>query len=214
MSRGYEILSLDELEAVPYHAREGERLLPVERTLRYRATGINGWVGDPAETLVPQHREDSDEELYVVVRGRATFTVDGRAVDAPAGTLVHVTANEERTAVADEPGTIVLAIGSTPGEAHAPSGWTDWVVADALRRDGRVEEGRRAIEAMLEEHGRFWYAHYNAACYEVLAGDNDAAIDYLLHARSIDAAHVRELAAEDSDLDALRGDARFAEVLA
>ena len=43
MSRGYEILSLDELEAVPYHAREGERLLAVERVLGFSAAGINGW---------------------------------------------------------------------------------------------------------------------------------------------------------------------------
>jgi|1185.fasta_scaffold54031_2 quercetin dioxygenase-like cupin family protein len=214
MSRGYEILSLDELEAVPYHAREGERLLAVERVLGFSAAGINGWRGDPGETLVPVHREDSDEELYVVVRGRATFTVDEVTLDAPAGTLVHVPAGEERTAVAEEQGTIVLAIGGTPGEAHAPSGWTDWVVADALRRDGRVEEGRQAIRQMLERHGRFWGAPYNAACYEVLAGDNGAAIEYLLEAKRMDAASVRELAAEDSDLDALRDDPRFAEVLA
>jgi uncharacterized cupin superfamily protein len=124
VSDGYQILSLDEIEPVPYHAREGEKLLSVERRLGFRAAGINGWIGDPGERLVPVHREETEEELYVVVRGRARFTVDGRLLDAAAGTLVYVTAGEERTAVAEEPGTIVLAIGGTPGEAHQPAGWT------------------------------------------------------------------------------------------
>lgn len=212
-SKGYEILSLDEIEPVPYHAREGEKLLTVDRLLGYRIAGVNGWVGDAGERLVPEHEEDDDEELYVVVRGRATFTVAGEEVDAPAGTLLHLLAGEKRAAVSTEEGTIVLVIGAEPGKAHEPSGWTHWVVADALRRDGRVEEGRQAIEEMLRVHAGAWFAPYNAACYESLAGEPDRAFEHLQRAVRLNRTETRQHGSEDPDLEPLRSDPRWQEVV-
>lgn len=212
-SKGYEILSLDEIEPVPYHAREGEKLLTVDRLLGYRIAGVNGWVGDAGERLVPEHEEDDDEELYVVVRGRATFTVAGKEVDAPAGTLLHLLAGEKRAAVSAEEGTIVLVIGAEPGKAHEPSGWTHWVVADALRRDGRVEEGRQAIEEMLRVHAGAWFAPYNAACYESLAGEPDRAFEHLQRAVRLNRTETRQHGSEDPDLEPLRSDPRWQEVV-
>jgi len=213
MSTGYSVYSLDEIEAVPYHQREGELLIPVQQTIGYRAAGVNGWLGDPGDTLVPEHEEDSDEELYVVVRGHATFTVDGASVDAPQGTLIHLLAGEKRTAVSEEHGTIVLAIGATPGVAPEPSGWTSFVVADAYRRQGRVDEGRAAIRQMLDLHGDVWFAPYNAACFEALAGDPDAAFALLEDAIHIDADAAREHAKGDDDFVSLREDARWRELV-
>jgi mannose-6-phosphate isomerase-like protein (cupin superfamily) len=51
------------------------------------------------------------EEVYVVLRGRASFTLDGEALDAPAGTVVRVDPEVHRHAVAAEGGTTVLALG-------------------------------------------------------------------------------------------------------
>jgi quercetin dioxygenase-like cupin family protein len=209
---GYTVLSLDELEPVAYHSREGQRLLTVERLLGFRAAGVNAWIGDPGDSLVPEHAEDSEEELYVVVRGRATFTVDGQTVDAPAGTLVHVAARETRSAAAAEPRTIVLAVGGTPGAAHVSHGWTSFVTADALRREGRLEEARAAIQELLELQPDAWFAPYNAACFEALAGDADAAFRHLDRARQLDAGSVRRQAAEDPDLASLHDDPRWTRV--
>jgi hypothetical protein len=146
------------------------------------------------------------------VRGRATFTVDGQATDAPAGTLVHVTAAEKRTAVAEEAGTIVLAIGAPPGEAYQPSGWTSFVVADALRREGRIEEGRTAIRGVIDRFPTAWHAPYNAACYEALVGDADAAFQLLEDAMRIDAQSARRHAAGDPDFESLHDDPRWQRV--
>jgi mannose-6-phosphate isomerase-like protein (cupin superfamily) len=209
---GYTVLSLNELESYPYHGREGQQLLTVERLLGFRPAGVNAWIGDPGDSLVPEHDEDSDEELYVVVQGRATFTVDGRTVDAPAGTLVHVTAQETRTAVSAELRTIVLAVGGTPGVAHVSHGWPSWTAADALRRQGRLEEARAILRETLELAAGAWYVHYNAACFEALAGDADSAFRHLERARSLDADAVRGQAAEDPDLASLHEDARWQEV--
>jgi quercetin dioxygenase-like cupin family protein len=213
MSDGYQVLSLDEIEPAPYHQRDGQKLLSIQRLLGYEPAGINGWIGDPGDGLVPEHAEDSDsEELYVVVRGRARFTVDGVDVDAPAGTLLHVGPGENRVAVSEEPGTIVVAIGAKIGEAFQNGGWTHFVVADALRRDGRVDEARAVIQELVALAPDVWYTHYNAACFEALAGNSDAAFAQLDQAARINTQEVRKWAAHDTDLDSLREDPRFKKV--
>ena len=104
---------------------------PLRHHLGIRAFGTNAWIATEAgQVLIEEHDEvleegtGGHEELYVVLRGRATFTVDGQAVDAPAGTLVHVADPRlSREAVAGERGTTVLAIGAEPGKSFEPSDW-------------------------------------------------------------------------------------------
>jgi hypothetical protein len=76
--------------------------------------------------VIKRHTEEESgqEELYIVLNGRATFTVAGEEVDAPAVTLVHISdPKAERVAFAQEEGTLVLSLGATPGQAYEPSGW-------------------------------------------------------------------------------------------
>ena len=52
------------------------------------------------ETAEPSGEEDpGNEELYVVLRGRARFEIDGETVDAPAGTLVFCAPEDPLTNV-------------------------------------------------------------------------------------------------------------------
>ena len=124
------------LDAVPPGPDRGPgvaELKPVRRHLGIEAFGANARVARAAgEVLVMPHDErangpfgtDGHEELYVVLRGRATFTVDGREVDAPAGTLVFVRDPAlERSAVATEADTAVLAVGGAPGLAYHVAAW-------------------------------------------------------------------------------------------
>jgi tetratricopeptide (TPR) repeat protein len=216
MSEGYVIVDLNEIEAFPYHQRSGQKLLPIQRLTEFRPAGINGWIGDTGEPLVPEHAEDSDnEEMYVVVTGHATFTVDGESIDAPAGTLLHLQPGEIRSAVSAAPGTIIVAVGATIGKAFANPGWTSFVVADALRQAGRMDEAREAVAEMLALHPDAWHAPYNAACFEALAGDADAAFAYLARAKEMaPAEELRGYLEGDSDLDPIRDDPRFQELLA
>jgi mannose-6-phosphate isomerase-like protein (cupin superfamily) len=120
MSDGYTILSLDELETASHR---GSALVPVRHALGFRAAGVNAWKADAGGQLIPPHEEDSgSEELYVVVRGRAAFTVGEEEADAPAGTLVFAPPEVFRTAVAAEDGTIVFVVGGTVGEAFDAGG--------------------------------------------------------------------------------------------
>src|SRR5947209_18002957 len=120
MSEGYEILTLDEVETAEHR---GSNLIPVRHTLGFRPAGVNAWIADAGGQLIPPHEEDSgNEELYVVVRGRASFVVGDEPQDVPAGTFVFVEAGEHRTATAEEDGTIVVCVGATIGEAFRAGG--------------------------------------------------------------------------------------------
>ena len=101
---------------------------PVRHHLGITAFGTNAWTAaNEGDRLMPEHQEDEGiEELYVVLRGRARFEIDGDTVDAPEGTLVFVRPEGNRTAFAEEAETTVLAIGSKVGQPYEVGGWEVW----------------------------------------------------------------------------------------
>jgi tetratricopeptide (TPR) repeat protein len=212
---GYEILSIDDLDRYPT-AQGSQILRPLRRRIGFRPFGVNVWVGESAgDHVIEPHRElDGTEELYVVVRGHASFTVADETFDAPFGTLVHVPPATFREATAQEAGTTVLAMGAKEGEAFTPGAWEDFFVAYADLRAGNAEQGRAAMREALEREPDAWQGAYNAACFEALAGETDAALEYLQRAVELDPREVRRYAPEDTDLDSVRDDPRYAELLA
>ena len=212
---GYEILSIDDLDRYP--TTQGSQILrPLRRRIGFRPFGVNVWVGESAgDHVIEPHREpEGTEELYVVVRGRASFTVVDETFDAPVGTLVHVPPATFREATAQEAGTTVLAMGAKEGEAFTPGAWEDFFVAYADLRAGNAEHGRAAMQEALEREPDEWQGAYNAACFEALAGETDAAIEYLRRALELDRREVKRYAPDDSDLDSIRDDPRYTELLA
>jgi hypothetical protein len=89
--------------------------------------GVNVWTASEAGArLINEHDESephSQEELYLVLRGRASFEVDGERFDAPAGTFVFVQRGVKRTAFGEAPGTTIIAVGGVPGKPYEPGGW-------------------------------------------------------------------------------------------
>jgi len=213
MSDGYEILALGEAETAPH--RENTTLIPVRHLLGFRPAGVNAWKADTGGQLMPPHEEDSgNEELYVVVSGRATFTVGDETADAPAGTLVFVPPEVHRSAVAAEDGTIVFVVGGSVGKAFEAGGWDSFTLADGYRQAGRLEEGQKIMELLIAEKPDYWPVHYNAGCFEALAGNTDEAFAHLRRAKELDAkGDTAPYFREDSDLDSLRDDPRFQEFL-
>jgi hypothetical protein len=133
-------LRLDEVEATLI---DGTLWKPIRSTLGIRAFGINAYTArDAGDRLFNEHDETESlaggqrhEELYIVLSGRATLTVDGEKVDAPAGTLVFVEdPASRRSAVAVDGGTTVLAIGGPVGEAYEPGPWEERFVSAARSR--------------------------------------------------------------------------------
>jgi quercetin dioxygenase-like cupin family protein len=210
---GYEILSLAEVERYPDPRHDGPVLLPLRYLLDVRAFGANAWTGPVGQQAVPRHREASgDEELYVVVTGRATFTVGDESIEAPAGTLVYVPDGVVREAVVEETDTIVLAVGATRGKAYAARGWDEVVVAFARARAGDVDGGRAMLETLTEREPGEWSGPYNVACFEALHGDADHAFAALERALELDPGAVRGYAPYDDDLSSLHDDPRWTEL--
>jgi hypothetical protein len=200
---GWRSVRLDDVEPIP---TEGGTILwqPLRRPLDVGAFGINAFVARSAgDDVVEEHAEEmlGLEEVYVVLTGRATFTIGGDTLDAPTGTVVFVRdPGLTRHARAEEPDTTVLAVGAPRGTAYEPPPWE----AERHRGAGDYDAYADELVASLEH----WPDHpgmlYVVACAEALAGRGDAAIGHLRRAlelrRSLAAA-----ARTSEDLAALRG---------
>ena len=126
------VLRLAEAPTLDVESPEVPPWIPIRHRLGVTAFGTNGYRAARAGDLVVEpHDERRDgpdsepeqEEMYVVVLGSATFTLDGETLDAPAGTVVFLPDPAvRREAVATEDDTVVLAVGSVPG-SHPQSEW-------------------------------------------------------------------------------------------
>jgi mannose-6-phosphate isomerase-like protein (cupin superfamily) len=207
----YRVATIDELQDIAY--RQGTHMRPVRHHLGITAFGTNAWTtAGEGERLVPEHREDEgSEELYVVLRGRARFEIDGDIVDAPEGTLMFVRPEGNRTAFAEEAETTVLAVGSKVGQPYEVGGWEVWAefhpAYEAGDYDAVIDRARETLEAS-------GYASplYNLACCEALAGRKEDAIGHLRVAFERRPS-LRDLAKEDTDLDPLRDEPAFRELV-
>jgi hypothetical protein len=173
------ILRLDEVEGVPVFGTLVWK--PVRKALGVTAFGINAYTAANAgDEVVEDHTEESlgHEEIYAVVAGHATFTVDDEEVDAPAGTLVFLDdPKQRRHAVAKEAGTTVLAIGGKPG-VHEVSAW-EYVFPSLPARNVEDWDTARAILESAIAEADLPAIHYHLACVEARAGNRERALDEL-----------------------------------
>jgi quercetin dioxygenase-like cupin family protein len=215
VDRPYEVATIDDLEEVPV-LQGALTWRPVRRRFGIEAFGVNVFSAEQAgELVIEDHYErEGPEELYVVLRGRATFTLgDGEEVDAPVGTLVFVRPGTHRVATAREPGTAVLGVGAKPGEAFEPSGWEWGAIAFAHLNRGDEEEARRVIEDGVARDPDSWAAQYNLACFEARTGHPEEALEALGRAVEGDPESVRRFATGDEDFASIRDDPRFRKLI-
>jgi len=192
------------------------RDIPVREHLGIQAFGMNAYTPGEDGLLISEHDESGSgqEELYIVLDGKATFEIDGETVDATAGNFVFVRPEARRKATGD--GT-VLAVGATPGEAYQGIDWGDsWQFhRDSMAAYGeqRYADALEAVRGGLEhkpDHAGF---HYNYACFATLAGETgEETFDHLR--RSVELhPQFRDQARRDDDFAAVRDDPRFEEAL-
>lgn len=207
------VARIDELERID---AAGIHQRPVRRTLGISAFGTNAYTGDAGEHVVEPHTEEGNghEELYVVLSGAARFVVDSEEIEAPQGTLVFLhDPGSRREATATEDGTIVMAFGGMPGAAGPVSAW-EWTFAAAPHVEkGDFDAAYETTSRALEDHPDDGNTHFNLACWAARGGRHDVAFEHLRIALANEP-RARKWAAEDSDLDPIRDDPRFAAALA
>ena len=200
---------IDELDAI--EMPEGFVWRPVRRHFGIRAFGTNAYTPGASGQVVEEHTEGQleHEEIYLVLRGRVRFTVDGNDHELGPGQLVYVRdPSLKRGAVALTDDAAVLAIGGKPGEAHQVSAWEYVFAASPHMQAGRFDEAGELMNEGLEENPGNPALLYNLACIEALAGKNDSALDHLLAATSASERFL-EAAQTDEDFASIRDDPRF-----
>ena len=142
---GYRVAHLDDIGEVS----DGRcSLRPIRHHFGIMSFGVNAWTGRAVgDRIINEHDEsddDSDEELYLVHRGRARFELDGERVDAPAGTFVFARPGVKRTAFAEEPNTTIVALGGDARQGLRAFRFRDLVAGRPALRGRRVRRGGRA----------------------------------------------------------------------
>jgi tetratricopeptide (TPR) repeat protein len=209
----YAVARLEEIDEVD-DGREPFR--PVRHHFGITSFGVTAWTArDAGDRIINEHDEsepDGAEELYLVVRGRAVFELDGNRVAAPAGTFVFAPPGVKRTAFAEEPDTTVLALGGTPGKAYEPDGWELWAPLNPLYDAGEYDEAADRGRQLVEAHPQYAGLLYNLACCESLAGRTANALEHL--GRAINRSEQsRSYAKDDSDFDPIRDEPGFKELI-
>lgn len=205
------MLHIDDAERIPGH---GFLWRPLRKQLGTSAFGVNGYTADAGGEVIEDHDELSagaagHEELYLVIQGAATFTVDGEEVAAPQGTMVVVPPGTRRGATATEDGTTVLVIGGVPGAAGPRTPFEYWYEAEPHYRAKDYAKAVEVASKGLEDWPDHPSLRYQLACYEALQGHREEAIRHLEIAYANNPA-TREWAAGDEDLASVRDDPALA----
>jgi hypothetical protein len=207
--RAVHIDELDRIEAA------GGVFMPIRRRLGVRAFGINAYTAAKAgDQVIERHTEKGSgagrhEELYLVMSGRAEFTVAGEAVAAPAGTLVFVPdVAAERSAVAREPDTTILVIGAPAASPLPTSPFEYWFAAEPAYRSGDYDGAIAIVSEGLAEWPGHPVINDQLACYHALAGRPAEALEHLAIAVAGEPGSAG-WAAGDADLDSIRDDPAF-----
>jgi tetratricopeptide (TPR) repeat protein len=204
------VAHLDELDRI--ELPDGFVWRPIRRRFGIRAFGVNAYTArDVGGPIVEEHTESrlGHEEIYLVLRGRARFTIDGSDHELAAGQLVFVRDPAlKRGAVALDDDTVVLALGGKPGEAHTVSAWEAMFAAVPAARDGRFDEAIAIHEEALAEQPEHPALLYNLACMEALDGRHLDALLRLQRAVALEPSWGAE-ARIDPDFAAIRNEPGF-----
>jgi tetratricopeptide (TPR) repeat protein len=182
----------------------------VRRELGIRAFGTNAFTADAGVHLIEDHDETGSgagghEELYVVLRGHAVFTIAGEELPAPAGTFVLVEPGTGRSATAAAADTAVLVIGGRPGAALPVSPFEHWYAAQPAFQAGDYDRAIEIASAGLRDWPEHGQLHYQLACFHARAGRSAQALHHLRVAVEREP-RVKGWVNGDRDLDSIRGE--------
>lgn len=202
--------TIDELDAIKLP--DGFIWRPIRRRFGIRAFGVNAYTTTEAGgRIIEEHTEQSlgHQEIYLVLRGRARFTIDGTDHELGPGELVFLRDPElRRGAVAVDSDTVVLALGGRPGLPHAVSPWEAMFAAVPAVERGDWDEAIRIHDEALAEFPDTAALLYNLACIEALAGRSLDALLHLGRAVELDPKWARH-ARDDPDFESLRAEPAF-----
>ena len=196
---------VDELDRI--EMPDGFVWRPVRRRFGIRGFGVNAYTAREAGGQIVEEHSESElehEEIYLVLRGRVRFRVEGEEHELGPGELVFLRDPMlRRGAGALDADAVVLALGGKPGVAHEVSAWETMFLAVPAMREERWDEAIRLHEEALAEKPDHPALLYNLACMEARGGRPADALEHLRRAVELEpkwAAH----AAKDGDFETIR----------
>lgn len=191
---------LDEVEAVNWR-RTGITWRPLRHALGTDIVGMAAFTAErPGEVVVEPHTEIEDgrgqQEVYVVIRGKARFVIDDTEIVASAGTLVRVDPQAHREAVALEADTAVLALG---GESTFEASASEWIERARPHIRANPSKAQEILEDLRRERPADRAIEVGEALLAVGRGDES-------HARALvaqlinDRPQIRDVLKDDPDL--------------
>ncbi len=203
---------IDELDAI--EMPDGFVWRPVRRHFGIQAFGTNAYTSGAGGQIVEEHTEQTlgHEEIYLVLRGRVRFTVDGNDARALGpGQLVYLRdPSLRRGAVALTDDAAVLAIGGKPGRRVRGLGLGVHVRRVSPPRAGRYRRGEAAVcTKVLEAKPGNPAILYDLACAEALAGETRRGARASQRVGRAPTSVFREYAQTDEDFASIRDDPRF-----
>jgi uncharacterized cupin superfamily protein len=98
----------------------------VRRYFGLSSFGCNAFSASEGSPLIVPHDERAygQEELYLVVEGRARFVCDDDEVELGPGEAIAVRQEVRRGAYALETPTTLFLVGGVPGQAYEPPAWS------------------------------------------------------------------------------------------
>jgi tetratricopeptide (TPR) repeat protein len=209
----YAVARLDDIEEF---TDAGCHYRPIRHHLGITAFGATAWTARAAGDLVINEHDEgdptADQELFLVLRGHAVFELDGDRVDAPAGTVVYAPPRTRRSASAVEAGTTVIALEGTPGQAYEARGWELWAPLAPLYDAGQYAQVADRLRALVATSPQYPMLLFNLACCESQCGQTSDALDHLRQAVQL-SEEFRASARDDSDLDPIRDEPAFKELI-
>ena len=87
--------------------------------------GVNAITRSKGQWLTKMHDESDtgQQELFIIMEGKAQFIVAGQKVIAPEGTIISVEPGVMRAADALKTPTTMLIIGAPPDKKYQPPSW-------------------------------------------------------------------------------------------
>src|ERR1700741_3189271 len=171
------VLSLfDEDASVPLSDDE-TRWVPVRRRMGIGAFGTNAYGARRAGSPVIEEHVESpgQEELYVVLRGKAAFEVGDASMVVVEGDAVFVPdPGARRSAVALEDGSFVGAVGAGAVRVYRGLPGEPLYLARQSMRDGDWAQAAEALEREAGDHLDTAIVRYRLACCHAQAGNPES----------------------------------------
>lgn len=202
----YRTLSIFDDQPVPISGGELQ-WVPVRRRLGIRGFGVNAFrAARQGDAVLEDHVESpGQEELYVLLKGRARLDVGGQTIEISAGTGVFVSEPElRRSGTALEDDTVILAIGGWHDRAYHSLPWEPIYLAQEAMRQGDWAAAAETLEREAGEHRDTAILQFRLACCHARLGEHELALEELHRAIEINP-RIREQAASADDLASLRG---------